>query len=150
MRIGAKLDLTEDYIKKEEGALPIRLISYLIVKERFEELYELLKVIAKERKVVPYQGDTVRQMIRLQPQSCEDNASKAFESSANPDPNNRMLVEQVNELVTIIAAKQQQIDAYETEISAYKAEISANRLQIDACNVQLTLTRRKSAPTVTA
>ncbi len=155
VQIGAKLDLAEDYIKKEIGALPIRLISYLIVNKRFDELYELLKVMAKERKIISYQGDTARQMIRLN----ENNAnSTASESSGNLGLDDKLLVEQIHELVTTISAKQRQMDAYKTEtdaykseadaykskadaykseIDAYKAEINTYKAQIDACKAEI-------------
>jgi len=132
LQIGAELDLAEDYIKKEDGALPIRLISYLIVNRRFNELYELLKVLAKERKITPYQGDTVRQMIRLSPKTSENNQKST--ASANHGSlwfDDKMLVEQVNGLVATIAANQRKLDAYEAENNAYKAEIDAYKSEVD-------------------
>jgi len=131
LQIGAKLDLTEDYIKKEDGALPIRLMSYLIFNKRFDELFELLKVMAKQRKIIPYQGDTVRQMITLKPQPNGNYAkSTASESFGYLGFDDKMLIEQINELVTTIAANERQIDAQKAEIDAQKAEIDAQKSKI--------------------
>ncbi len=152
LQIGAKLDLTEDSIKKEDGALPIKLISFLIINKRYDELYELFKVLARERNAAPYQGDTVRQMIRLKPQPDEENAaSTATEGSGNLWLDDKMLVEQVNGLVVNLAVKQRKMDDYEAqlnackaeisackaEISAYKAEIEARNAELEACKAQI-------------
>ena len=138
IQIGAKLDVAEGYIAKEDGALPIRLISYHIVNKRFDELYELLTVIANERKITPYQGDTVRQMIHLKTQHSEDNAkSTVSDSSGNLGFEDEFIVEQVSDLVTTIAAKQLQMDAYEAEIGANKVEIDAYKAKVDANKAEI-------------
>jgi glycosyltransferase involved in cell wall biosynthesis/organic radical activating enzyme len=127
LQIGARLDLAEDFIKKEDGALPIRLISYLIVNKRYTELYKMLQALGKARKIIPYKGERVRQMIRLnldgsentrEPRSVGNIPSDEAQRSGNFSfADDKLLVEQVNELVTIITANQRQIDAYEVKNS---------------------------------
>ncbi|MFH0976555.1 MAG: glycosyltransferase [Spirochaetota bacterium] len=133
LQTGARLDLAEDYIKKEEGALPIRLISYLIVNKHFSELYEMLQAIGRARKIIPFKGEQVRQMIQVGGTS---SGNQSESSSASLIPVNaallsghfnftddKLLVEQLNELVTTITALQQQIAAYEAKVQGYEARV---------------------------
>jgi glycosyltransferase involved in cell wall biosynthesis len=137
LQIGARLDLAGDYIKKEDSALPIRLISYLIANRRYNELYELLQVLGKARKIIPFKGEQVRQMIQLKHERSE-NPSLASMISANETLlsghfsfiDDKLLVEQVNGLVTIITESQRQMDAYEEKVSSY--ETKANESEAKA------------------
>ena len=65
LQTGAKLDLTENLVQEKAGALPIKLLSYLIVGKHYAELYDLLQVLAKSRGMVPFRGTQVRLMIEL-------------------------------------------------------------------------------------
>ena len=140
LQIGARLDLAEDYIKKEDGALPIRLISYLIVNKRYNALYEMLQALGKARKVIPFKGEQVRQMIQLRPEQSGNPgqpsvagmipANEALLSGHFSFTDDQLLVEQVNGLVTIITAGQRQIEAYEAKVSSYEARISEYEVKI--------------------
>ncbi len=103
LQTAAQLDLFEGYIQKENGALPIRLISYFIVNKRYKDLYQLLQALGKMREVVPYKGEYVRQMIRMVPNG--ELTQKL--SGLVDDP---LLMEQVDELASAVAIKQQKIE----------------------------------------
>jgi FtsZ-binding cell division protein ZapB len=147
LQIGARIDLTEDYIKKEEGALPIRLISYLIVNKRFSDLYEMLQAIGRARNMIPLKGEHVRQMVQVK-HACSDNqcelssdslipANAAFLSGHFSFTDDKLLVEQLNEMVTTITASQRQIDAYEAKINEMVTTITASQRQIDAYEAKI-------------
>ena len=147
LQIGARLDLAEDLIKKEGGALPIRLISYYIANKRFSELYEMLQVISKARNVVPFEGENVRQMIQVGHEP-RKNQSESSIDDVNlkkdehfPDKfsftDDKLLVEQVNELVTTIAASQQQINIYEAKVSDYEAIVSDCEAKVNDCEAKV-------------
>ncbi len=141
LQIGASLDLAEDYIKKEDGALPIRLISYLIVNKRFNELYEMLQAIGKARKIIPFEGQQVRQMIQLEHERSENHdesivvsmikANEELHSDRFSFTDDKILVEQVNELVSTIITGQRQIDACEAELNDYKAKADTYKTELE-------------------
>jgi glycosyltransferase involved in cell wall biosynthesis/organic radical activating enzyme len=147
LQIGARLDLSEDCIKKEEGGLPFRLISYYIVNKRFSELYEMLQVISQTRNAVPLEGDYVRQMIQLghEPRNHQSESS-IIDLNLGKDENfpekfsfidDKLLVEQVNELVTTHAASLRQINTYEAKISDYEAKISDYEAKISSFEIEI-------------
>lgn len=122
LQAAAKLDLFEGYIRQEDGALPIRLISYLIVNKRYEDLYHLLQALAKVRRVEPYKGKYIRQMIRMAPEADLKNEKTDFTANQVTTPvltdfmDDSLLVEQINELVTMVIAGQQKIEALEKSV----------------------------------
>ena len=127
----AKTDIIDNYFKKQDGALPIRLISFLIVKKRYNKLHELLKLLAKQRGVVPYQGDSVRQMIHVTPRPSDSDESVMtthdFDGLTLKD---ELLIEQVNDLVTSCFVSQHQADSYQAELAAQKTKIAAYEAEL--------------------
>ncbi len=128
LQTAAQLDLFEGYIQKENGALPIRLISYFIVNKRYKDLYQLLQALGKMREVVPYKGEYVRQMIRMVPNG--ELTQKL--SGLVDDP---LLMEQVDELASAVAIKQQKIE----EATSKNVILEAQVKNADAKNVVLEL-----------
>jgi glycosyltransferase involved in cell wall biosynthesis/organic radical activating enzyme len=147
LQIGAKIDLTENYIKKEEGALPFRLISYLIANKRFDELYKMLAALGKARKMISYKGGHVRQMIQLG----QEDKEEQDETGVNKSPtvnvplateqfrflNDTFLAEHLDELVTTIAASRRQMDVYEEKLALYEAESEAQKSAIDEYKTEI-------------
>lgn len=153
-RIGAKLDLEEHCIHREAGALPFRLISYLIVNRRYEILCSLLLCLSKTRDMRPYQGDFVRQMIRLQPiltpasaQTEGNRGTKDFDGESNFDEDG-LLAEEIDELVESAMSSRQLVEDYarkmaeaeartaESAAKASEAEIRANGAEARAAEAE--------------
>ena len=114
---GAMLDMDGHLIHKEAGALPIRLISFLIVNNRFEELEQLFLALCKTRGVSPYQGQYIRQMVQLSP--AEAVSLKCTEQPKEGRKNtNTLLFEQINDLVSTTLAARQLADDWSIRASA--------------------------------
>lgn len=130
LQAGAKLDLLENYIAKEEGALPFRLISYLIINKRYAELCELLQALSKKRKIVPFQGERSRQMIRVDDKcgTMDELSSVCKSESCIADQFNfaedKLLIEQIDEMA--VAVSDAESRANEAEIRANEAEAKIN------------------------
>lgn len=128
LRVGAGLDLVENYIADEEGALPFRLISYLVVKRRYDELCELLQALSRTRGAVPVQGERVRPMIRLDKQSqrCHKNATDpaSYPTVQFNFADDELLLKQISDMA--IAVRKAEAKASKYQAQANEAEARAN------------------------
>lgn len=155
----AKLDMAEDFVKKEDDSLPVQLVSALIVNKRYKDLHELLKFVAQKKQLEPYHGTHSRQMIHLHNADTTDVAS-----STGPEARENVSAEQANDASdsaacqetaagftqtltgeidmqsrfeeleaqkAMIASQQAEIDQYRNKISSYKTEIASCRVEID-------------------
>ncbi len=152
LRVGAGLDLIENYIADEEGALPLRLISYLVVKRRYDELCELLQALSRTRGVVPVQGERVRPMIRLDKQSqrCHKNAAdpESYPTVQFNFADDELLLKQISDMAIAISTAEARANEYEAQAneakakaSEYKArakevETKASKYQAQACEYE--------------
>ena len=140
LQAAAKLDLIENVIAKEEGALPFRLISYLLVKQRYEELCELLHALSKMRNMVPFQGERVRQMLQLDnKQSDTDKIPTAPEyepqfSAEIHFVDDKLLVGQIDELAAAVISSQRRIEGYEEKVGQMAA--AGDRLEAQAAQAE--------------
>lgn len=141
-QLGARLDLDEDYIKKEEGAIPIRLISYLIANKYYEKLCALLVSLCKTRGIIPYQGELIRQMVHVVPvdyvQTEEATGEKSLltiDALMDKDfhfAEDELLIEQVNELVTSTIASRHLADSCALRASEAEARAKASESEAEA------------------
>lgn len=138
LRAGANLDLVGNYIANEEGELPFRLISYLLVKRHYSELCELLQALSKTRGVVPVQGECVRPMIRLdKPSQCchkttDDSASYSTIQFNFAD--DELLLKQISDMAIAICKAKAKANEYEAQ--ANKAKAKASKYQAQACEYE--------------
>jgi len=138
---GSRLDL-EYGLKVEEGGLPTRLLSFLIMNKRYQELCDLLRELGKNRGVVPYQGKWVRQMIRL-----GGERDLAFTGTDEKRPircaaEDAVLLKQVDELVQNFASGQRAVKECEArasgaEVRASEAEARANEAEARASGAEV-------------
>lgn len=141
LRAGANLDLVGNYIANEEGELPFRLISYLLVKRHYSELCELLQALSKMRGVIPFQGERVRPMIRVdKPSQC---CHKTTDNSASYPTvqfnfaDDELLLKQISDMAVSIRKAEAKANEAEAKASEYKkraneAEIKASKYQAQA------------------
>ena len=128
----AALDLTENIVRKDDDSLPVRLISELIVNKNYQELYALLKSVARLKQIAPYTGDHARRMIRLNDADFESPVS-----SSVPIPQEQTPAEQQASVSPAIHTAPQQIGAqtivraYESELQAQREELAAQKTVID-------------------
>jgi len=128
----AALDLTEDIVRKDDDSLPVRLISELIVNKNYQELYDLLKSVARIKQIAPYSGTHARQMIRLNGADFETPVS----SSGSIVQEHTTTEQQVSVSPVVHAAPQQTgaqtiVRAYESELQAQREELAAQKTVID-------------------
>jgi glycosyltransferase involved in cell wall biosynthesis/organic radical activating enzyme len=134
LRTGAHLDLFENCIKKENGDIPHKLMSYLIVSERFGELYDLLGAVSKTRGMVPADAEHIRPMIKDTGNKIKDDRK----TTANYNfANDSLLMEQLDNMIRSITTGQQKIGAYEQKTSAYEAELNNAKSVINVYETEL-------------
>jgi len=134
----AALDLTENIVRKDDDSLPVRLISELIVNKSYQELYDLLKSVARLKQIVPYSGDHARRMIRLNGADFESPVS-----STVPIQEKYTLAEQQVSVSPIVHTAPQQtgaqmiVRAYESELQAQREELAEQKTVIDGQRAEI-------------
>ncbi len=113
----ARLDVSEHLIPEELGALPIQLLSSLIVEQNYDELWNLLKHLGKIRGLVAYGGQDARQMIAINDDGCIAHQKyKQLRKTAQ-------LEEEKEELQNLLVEKKQHIHEQERSLLAYKEQL---------------------------
>lgn len=125
--IAANLDLTNHDVT-QDPLLPTKQISYLVKNKRCQELRELFQAIAQSREVAPYQGEYVRQVVKLESKADWLPDSPAAETDTSVLPRKFRYapdlgwVGRVNSLVMTVVAEGASEDVYEERLAALKEQ----------------------------
>jgi hypothetical protein len=135
--IGARLDLRENRITNHDVKLPTKIISYLIINNRLNELYTLLKMISISFNMSADKQEHVRLMvadtywnIEIQNTLHSGDFDLMNDSRSLNFIDHGLLVEQINEITTNTINLQQQVKSYSITLTQTQTELAQAQAEL--------------------